>query len=110
MTTPPIVIAGAGVAGLVTALSLHQHGIPFEVYEQVSALAEVGAGLQLSPNGTRVLVDLGLEAAMRQVVCEAERKEVRHGLSGQTWKLFDLGQDCRDRFGAPYWFVHRGDL
>jgi salicylate hydroxylase len=110
MTTPPIVIAGAGVAGLVTALSLHQRGIAFEVYEQVHALAEVGAGLQLSPNGTRVLIDLGLEAAMRQVVCEAERKEVRHGLSGQTWKLFDLGQDCRDRFGAPYWFVHRGDL
>jgi salicylate hydroxylase len=47
---------------------------------------------------------------MRQVVCEAERKEVRHGISGQTWKLFDLGRDCRDRFGSPYWFVHRGDL
>jgi salicylate hydroxylase len=106
----PVVIAGAGVAGLVTALSLHQRGISFHVYEQVGQLAEVGAGLQLSPNGTRVLINLGLENAMRQVVCEAERKEVRHGLSGQTWKLFDLGQDCRDRFGAPYWFVHRGDL
>ncbi len=106
----PVIIAGAGVAGLVTALSLDQRGIPFHLYEQVAQLAEVGAGLQLSPNGTRVLIDLGLEDAMRQVICEAERKEVRHGLSGQTWKLFDLGQDCRDRFGAPYWFVHRGDF
>ena len=106
----PVIIAGAGVAGLVTALSLHQRGVAFHLFEQVAQLAEVGAGLQLSPNGTRVLIDLGLEAAMRRVVCEAERKEVRHGLSGQTWKLFDLGQDCRDRFGSPYWFVHRGDL
>jgi salicylate hydroxylase len=106
----PVIIAGAGVAGLVTALSLHQRGVTFHLYEQVAQLAEVGAGLQLSPNGTRVLIDLGLEASMREVVCEAERKEVRHGLSGQTWKLFDLGQDCRDRFGSPYWFVHRGDL
>lgn len=110
MSEPPVIIAGAGVAGLVTALSLHQRGIPFHLYEQVAQLAEVGAGLQLSPNGTRVLIDLGLEDALRKVVCEAERKEVRHGLSGQTWKLFDLGQDCRERFGAPYWFVHRGDL
>ena len=106
----PVIIAGAGVAGLVTALSLHQRGVAFHLYEQVAQLAEVGAGLQLSPNGTRVLIGLGLEAGMRRVVCEAERKEVRHGLSGQTWKLFDLGQDCRDRFGSPYWFVHRGDL
>jgi salicylate hydroxylase len=106
----PVIIAGAGVAGLVTALALHQRGVAFHLYEQVARLAEVGAGLQLSPNGTRVLIDLGLEDAMRQVVCEAERKEVRHGLSGQTWKLFDLGQDCRERFGSPYWFVHRGDL
>ncbi|MDI9330203.1 MAG: FAD-dependent monooxygenase [Alphaproteobacteria bacterium] len=110
MSSAPIVIAGAGVAGLITALSLHRHGIPFQVYEQVAQLSEVGACLQLSPNGTRVLIDLGLDDAMRQVVCEAERKEVRHGLSGQTWKLFDLGEDCRMRFAAPYWFIHRGDF
>ena len=106
----PVVIAGAGVAGLVTALALHRQGVSFHLYEQVSELAEVGAGLQLSPNGTRVLIELGLEDAMREVVCEAERKEVRHGISGQTWKLFDLGRDCLERFGSPYWFVHRGDL
>ncbi len=106
----PVIIAGAGVAGLVTALALHRQGVSFHLYEQVSELAEVGAGLQLSPNGTRVLIELGLEDAMREVVCEAERKEVRHGISGQTWKLFDLGRDCLERFGSPYWFVHRGDL
>jgi salicylate hydroxylase len=105
-----VLIAGAGVAGLVTALCLHQQGIPFRVIEQAHQLLELGAGLQISPNGSRVLIDLGLEKQIDQVVCHAARKEVRHGLSGQTWKLFDLGQDCVQRFSSPYWFVHRGDL
>jgi salicylate hydroxylase len=105
-----VLIAGAGIAGLVTALCLHQQGIPFQVIEQAHQLHELGAGLQISPNGSRVLIDLRLEESIQQVACHAARKEVRHGGSGQTWKLFDLGQDCTKRFNAPYWFVHRGDL
>lgn len=105
-----IAIAGAGIGGLCTALALRQRGFAVKVYEQAGLLGEVGAGLQLSPNGTRVLRGLGLEAALQPWVCEAARKEVRHYASGRRWKLFDLGADCRARFGAPYWMVHRGDL
>ena len=105
-----IAIAGAGIGGLCTALALRRRGFAVEVYEQAAQLGEVGAGLQLSPNGTRVLRRLGLEAALQPWVCEAARKEVRHYASGRRWKLFDLGADCRARFGAPYWMVHRGDL
>ena len=47
---------------------------------------------------------------MERVVCEAALKEVRIWNTGQTWKLFDLGRDSIERFGAPYWFVHRGDM
>lgn len=108
--SPRIAIAGAGIGGLCTALALLQRGFAVDVYEQASQLGEVGAGLQLSPNGTRVLRALGLEAALATLVCEAARKEVRHYASGRRWKLFDLGADCRARFGAPYWMVHRGDL
>ena len=63
-----IAIAGAGIAGLATALSLLQQGRKVDVYEQASQLGEVGAGLQISPNGTRVLQSLGLEPALKAVV------------------------------------------
>jgi salicylate hydroxylase len=107
---PRIAIAGAGVAGLTTALALLRQGWQVAVYEQARTLAEVGAGLQLSPNGTRVLQALGLEPALRPLACEAAGKEIRLWNTGQRWKLFDLGADCRERFGAPYWLVHRADL
>lgn len=107
---PRVAIAGAGVAGLTAALALLRAGWEVEVHEQAAQLAEVGAGLQLSPNGTRVLQALGLEPALRPLVCEARGKEIRLWNTGQRWKLFDLGEDCRQRFGAPYWMVHRGDL
>jgi salicylate hydroxylase len=110
MTEKRIAIAGAGIAGLTTALSLLQMGWKVDVYEQASHLAEVGAGLQISPNGTRVLQSLGLEPALQSVVCQAQGKEIRMWNTGQRWKLFDLGDDCLSRFGAPYWMVHRGDL
>ena len=65
-TTPRVLIAGAGVGGLTAALALLQRGIDCDLYEQASELREVGAGLQLSPNGTRVLFALGLEPAVRR--------------------------------------------
>ena len=103
-------IAGAGIGGLTAALALLLRDIDVTVFEQASALGELGAGVQLGPDGTRVLIALGLEDALAAVVCEAESKEVRLWNSGQVWPLFDLGADSRARFGAPYWFVHRGDL
>lgn len=105
-----IAIAGAGIAGLTLALALHERGFKVEVLEQSGRLAEVGAGLQISPNGSRILQALGLEDELRPLVCEARGKEIRLGTTGERWKLFDLGEDCRQRFGAPYWMVHRGDL
>lgn len=107
---PRILIAGAGIGGLTTALALAQRGFRVDIFEQAPELMELGAGIQVSANGSRVLIALGLEEAMRKVVCEAALKEVRIWNTGQTWKLFDLGKDSIERFGAPYWFVHRGDI
>ena len=107
---PHVLIAGAGIGGLAAALALLRRGFSVEIYEQAAELAEVGAGVQIAANGSRVLIDLGLKAAMERVVCEAALKEVRIWNTGQTWKLFDLGKDSIERFGAPYWFVHRGDM
>lgn len=105
-----IAIAGAGIGGLTTALSLLAQGFEVDVYEQASQLGELGAGLQISPNGSRVLQGLGLAEALKTCVSPARGKEIRMWNTGQRWKLFDLGDDCMARFGAPYWMVHRGDL
>lgn len=64
--------------------------------------------MQFAANGSRILLALALGEKMRAVVCEAAWKEVRVWSTGVTRKLFDLGADSRERFGAPYWFVHRG--
>ncbi|MBX9701379.1 MAG: FAD-binding protein, partial [Acetobacteraceae bacterium] len=61
---PKVLIAGAGIGGLVAALALARRGIPVAVHEQAGALREVGAGVQISPNGVRVLAALGVAAAV----------------------------------------------
>jgi salicylate hydroxylase len=110
MSKPKIAIAGAGIGGIVAALSLLQRGFDVDVYEQAPELRELGAGLQMSANGTRVLIALGLRDAIEPIACVPEGKEVRLYSTGQTWKLFDLGQASVERYGAPYWMVHRGDV
>ena len=105
-----IAIVGAGIGGLVAALALIRQGFAVDVYEQASELREVGAGLQLSANGTRILIALGLGEAIGNISCAPEGKEVRLFNTGQTWKLFDLGEASVSKYGAPYWMAHRGDL
>ena len=107
---PRILIAGAGLCGLTTALALLQRGFDVRVFEQASVLREVGAGVQLGSSGTRVLIALGLEPAMRGIVCEPTGKEIRLWTTGQSWPVFDLGVGSVQRYGAPYWFAHRGDF
>ncbi len=105
-----VIIAGAGIGGLTAALALLQRGFDVDVYEQAPELRELGAGIQIAANGSRVLIELGLEERLRPLVCDATAKEVRIWNTARTWKLFDLGEDSVRRFGAPYWMVHRGDL
>ena len=106
-----VAIIGAGIGGLTLALSLLQAGYRVAVYEQAPELLELGAGIQIAPNGTRILRHLGLESALLEGgAVEAAAKEVRIWNTGQAWPLFDLGEDSVRRFGAPYWMVHRGDL
>ena len=76
------------------------------LYEQARDLREVGAGVQISPNGTRVLYSLGLADAIRAVAVEPAGKEVRLWNSGATWPLFDLGPTCVARYGFPYLMFH----
>ena len=105
-----ILIAGAGIGGLTAALALMQRGFDVEVCEQAPQLAELGAGVQISANGARVLFALGLEQAIRAVWCEPAGKEIRLWNTGETWKLFDLGSQSVARYCEPYFMIHRADL
>src|SRR5215813_7144669 len=107
---PHVLIAGAGIGGLTAALALLKRGIDVDVYEQAGELKEVGAGVQLSANGTRVLHLLGVGEALTALSCEAVGKEVRLWSTGETWKLFDLGAESIARYGFPYLTVYRPDL
>jgi 2-polyprenyl-6-methoxyphenol hydroxylase-like FAD-dependent oxidoreductase len=105
-----VLIAGGGIGGMTAALALLKHGIDVDVYEQTAELREVGAGVQLAANGTRVLYALGIGEELKTLSCEAQGKEIRHWQTGETWKLFDLGPVSIERYGAPYFTVYRPDL
>ena len=105
-----VLIAGAGLGGLTAALALIQRGHRVRVFEQASELKEVGAGVQIGSNGSRLLISLGLQEAMERVVCVPLGREFRLWSTGQRWRAFDLGETSVQRFGAPYWMVHRGDF
>jgi salicylate hydroxylase len=105
-----VLIAGGGIGGLAAALALLKRGFDVDVYEQAGELREVGAGVQLSSNGVRVLHELGVHDALRSLACEAAGKEVRLWNTGQAWKLFDLGAISVERYGYPYYLVYRPDL
>lgn len=114
MSTPGngkhVLIAGGGIGELAAALALLKRGFDVDVYEQALEQREVGAGVQLSANGIRVLHELGVHEALRALACEAAGKEVRLWNTGQTWKLFDLGAQSVERYGFPYFLVYRPDL
>jgi salicylate hydroxylase len=105
-----VAIVGGGIGGLTAALALIREGIDVEVHEQAPELKELGAGVQISSNGTRVLYALGLGAACEKVGVVVAGKEIRLWSTGQTWKLFDLGAISVERYGFPYTMFHRGDL
>ncbi|HSA72109.1 MAG TPA: FAD-dependent monooxygenase [Burkholderiales bacterium] len=105
-----VLIVGAGIGGLTAALAALRMGCDVEVYEQAPELKEVGAGLQLSANGTRALYALGVGEELKALSCEASAKEIRLWNTGETWKLFDLGSVSIERYGYPYLTVYRPDL
>jgi 2-polyprenyl-6-methoxyphenol hydroxylase-like FAD-dependent oxidoreductase len=105
-----ILIIGGGIGGLACALALIRRGIAVAVYEQAAELREVGAGVQLGANGTRVLHALGLKEALEATQVVASGKQARLWNTGQTWTTFDLSAVSQERYGAPHIFMHRGDL
>lgn len=109
MNENPIAIVGAGIGGLVTALALHHAGIACVIIERSPSPRLDGAGIQLSPNATSVLIDLGLGG----MIAEAARPIHRDLRSWNTNRLIgrvELGAAAEARYGAPYCLLRRSDL
>jgi salicylate hydroxylase len=105
-----VIVAGAGIAGLTAALALTRAGIRVTVFEQAEKLEEAGGGLQLSPNGSRVLIALGLRERLASVAVAPQAIRVMAGGSAREIVRISLGEEAERRYGAPYWSIHRGDL
>jgi salicylate hydroxylase len=105
-----IVVAGAGIGGLTAALTLAQRGFRVIVLERAEKLEEAGAGLQLSPNASRILLDLGLEPLLAPHVIAPESISIMTARTAKEIGRIPLGEAATLRYGAPYWIVRRADL
>ena len=105
-----IIVAGAGIGGLTTALALAGKGFRVAVLEQADRLEETGAGVQLSPNATRILIGLGLEDSLAPLAVAPEAIRVVSARWDSEIVRIPLGALAEMRYGAPYWVIHRGDL
>jgi salicylate hydroxylase len=104
-----VVIAGAGIGGLTAALMLAQAGFRVTLLEQAARLSETGAGIQLSPNATHILIALGIGERLRSAVFEPEAVAIKTASGGRLARI-PLGAEAERRYSAPYWSIHRADL
>ncbi|HEY7619420.1 MAG TPA: FAD-dependent monooxygenase [Solirubrobacteraceae bacterium] len=107
---PSVAVVGGGIGGLTAALALLRAGCDVHVYEQASTLGEVGAGIQVSPNASRVLHRLGLAEELAAAGVRPLAWHQRRWDDGRTLLRAPLGDRVEEVFGFPHYQVHRADL
>jgi len=110
MAHKQLLIAGGGIGGLAAALACAQRGVPVQLLERAAQLSEVGAGIQIGPNVTRILQARGLGAALAQVGAFPKQLQARDAQTGQVLGTLPLGERAQALYGAPYVTIHRADL
>lgn len=109
--TRELLVAGGGIAGLAAAVAARRAGWESRLFEQAPEFSEVGAGIQLGPNATRILREWELlEGELQRLVVAPPRLRVRDGADGAELGVLELGEAFERRYGAPYLTVHRADL
>ena len=108
--TPPVLVAGGGIGGLVTAYALARKGVPVRVLEQSAEFREVGAGIQLGPNIFRALDRIGLKDAVLADAWRPGGMEMRDALTGKLILRIPLDGAFIERFQQPYAVTHRTDI
>src|SRR6266849_8857322 len=105
-----VAIIGGGIGGLSAALHLLKAGLDVQVYEQAASIGEIGAGIQISPNASRLLIRLGLKPALDRAGVRPLAVHQRRWDDGRTLQRAPVGPEVEATFGAPYYHFHRGDL
>jgi salicylate hydroxylase len=105
-----VVVSGGGIGGLAAALAGTRRGVSVQLIERAAQLSEVGAGIQIGPNVTRILQAWGLGGALAKVAAFPERLQARDAQTGQVLGSLRLGQRAQAVYGAPYATIHRADL
>ncbi len=105
-----IAVIGAGIGGLTAALSLRQVGCAVEVYEQAPELTQIGGGINMGPNATRILRRLGLAEGLDREGVRPAGTHQRRWQDGRTLQRAPLNPLCEELYGAPHMTLHRADL
>ncbi|MFF5083356.1 FAD-dependent oxidoreductase [Actinoplanes sp. NPDC000266] len=104
-----VVVVGGGIGGLATAFALSRQGLRVKVLEQAASFGEVGAGMQIAPNCTRILDEWGLLGEVRSLGVRPENIVMKDAVDGGVLSRLDL-HDVERRYGFPYLVIHRSDL
>lgn len=105
-----MIIVGGGIGGLAAALACGQAGARPQVLERAATFSEVGAGIQMGPNVTRILHAWGLAEDLKEIGFVPRKLDAKDTQTGQIIGTLRLGQRSLDTYGAPYFTVHRADL
>ncbi len=109
MTNSDVIVVGGGIGGLAAAFALTREGLSVRVLEQASEYGEVGAGLQIAPNCTRILAEHGLLDEARSLGVLPKAMIGRDAVDGTELTRLDL-LDLEKKYGFPYMVIHRSDL
>ncbi|MBV9227991.1 MAG: FAD-dependent monooxygenase [Chloroflexi bacterium] len=106
----PLLVIGGGIGGLTTALALSRKGYPVHVIEQAHEFGEIGAGIQIAPNGSRTLDEIGILDELHSYAVYPQRVILVDALSGELLTMLDFGEKFQRAYRYPYFVMHRNDL
>ena len=108
--TAPVLVVGGGIGGMAAALALSQQGLRVEIFEQSAEIGEIGAGLQLGPNGFAAMDALGVGERARRRAVFTDDLVMMDAIDGSEIARIPVGEAFRRRFNNPYAVIHRADI